>query len=558
MPQEILVGIVAVSVVLLILALGIIFLVVLQQRKLFVVQQKNLETLTESEERYRRLVKYSPFPMAVFIHGTIVYVNDAGARLLGVLSPEDLMDKPILDFVNQNFYEQTKQKLKAILEVRKDIAEMEDKLVRRDGQVIDVEITAIPIIYDKRAAIQILVRDITERKRQEAELIAAKERAEQSDKLKDAFIANISHEIRTPLNVILGYSTLITTELYDRIRPEETAFFDSIERGGQRLMRTVEHILNISSIQVGTFQLRPELLDVNARVEKLVQDLSSFATEKGLALRAVLDDTECDILADRYSIDQALTNLIDNAVKFTHEGEVIVRVFRQDQRVCIEVKDTGIGISAEYLPKVFNVFSQEVTGYTRPFEGLGLGLALTKRYVEMNNGSVTVKSRKGQGTTFTLRFMATETEKKKFKTPELASVQSPRIPNYTTREGVKTILVVEDDEQTQEYMRVLFNKDYNVVTASSGNEAWDIVGSSEVDLILMDLSLRGNEDGLQLTVRIRNGNRNPNVPIIVVTAHAFPEDREKSLQAGCDMYFSKPFQIEDLKNSIRSFIGSGG
>jgi PAS domain S-box-containing protein len=538
------------------MVITIVMIIVIQQRRLFGVQQKNLEALTESEQRYRRLVNFSPFPMAVLIEGRFKYVNDAGAILFGVLSPEDLIDKPIADFGRTAFYEHAKDRIQQFLNSPRDMAFLEEKFVRNDGQIIDIEVTAIPIMYDGKDAVQVVIRDITERKRSESELIAAKERAEQSDRLKDAFIANISHEIRTPLNVILGYSALIMTEMSDRVTQDEQTFFESIERGGQRLMRTVEHILNISSIQAGTFELHPERFDVNMRVEKLVQDLHSIATEKGLTLETINEYPGAAIIADRYCLDQALTNLIDNALKFTNRGGVAVRVYRQDRRVCVEVKDTGIGISAEYLPKVFNVFSQEIIGYTRPFEGLGLGLALTKRYVEFNQGSITVKSRKGQGTTFTLRFLSaavaegTQTELPLHHEEALpAGVRSD-----VDRSRARTILVVEDDEQTQEYMRVLLKKEYSIRIATSGTEAWEILSQNGIDLILMDLSLRGEEDGLHLTRRIRESLTFHTIPIIAITAHAFPDDKQKSLAAGCNAYLSKPFQIDELHEMMRELL----
>jgi PAS domain S-box-containing protein len=554
--SDIVLAVVAAIAVILMLTTGIIVIIVIQQRRLFNIQQRNLDALAESEQRYRRLVNFSPFPMAVLIAGCFKYVNDAGAKLFGVLSPEELIDKPIADFGKTAFYEHAKDRIQQFLNDPRDMAFIEEKFVRNDGQIIDIEVTAIPITYDGMDAVQVVIRDITERKRSESELIAAKERAEQSDRLKDAFIANISHEIRTPLNVILGYSSLIMAEMADRVTADEQTFFESIERGGQRLMRTVEHILNISSIQAGTFELHPERLDVNMRVEKLVQDLRSIATEKGLQLETIDEYQGAIIIADRYCLDQALTNLIDNALKFTNRGGVTIRVYKQDRRVCIEVKDTGIGISAEYLPKVFNVFSQEIIGYTRPFEGLGLGLALTKRYVEFNQGSITVKSRKGQGTTFTLRFLsATVPETIQTELPLTHDEQVGRpSPSETDRPSARTILVVEDDEQTQEYMRVLLKKEFTIKIATSGTEAWDILSKNGIDLILMDLSLRGDEDGLHLTRRIRENLSFHTVPIIAITAHAFPDDKQKSLAAGCNRYLSKPFQIEELRALLQELL----
>jgi PAS domain S-box-containing protein len=548
------------TVALLSLAVGIIAIIIFQQRKMFAMQQKNLEQLAESEKRYRRLVKLSPFPMMVVIGDRVLYVNDAGIKLCNASSYEEVTARSIFEFVTTDFEHPEQDRMRALLGQDDEIYDVKGQLEKLDGQIIDIEVTAIPITYDDQDAKHIVIRDITQQERQKAELIAAKERAEQSDKLKDAFIANISHEIRTPLHIIIGYSNLITNELVGNLYPEMDNYFQAIRRGSQRLMRTVEHILNISSIQVGTFSVRPEEIHISDRVEELVQELKSLAQKKGIALNFTSECPAAILYADRYCIDQAVSNVVDNAIKFTKTGSVDVRVYCVDRRVCIEIKDTGIGMSPEYLPKVFSVFSQEASGYTRPFDGLGLGLSLTKKYVELNRGSITVKSRKGKGTTFTLQFLADVVEEtiiaEEERIPEHVPVEP--LPRSESDAGLFTVLFVEDDEETQEYMASLLAREYNLRIASTAAAAWAILESTRVDLVLMDLSLQGEEDGISLTRRIRRDERYSGMPIIAVTAHAFPKDRIQSLEAGCNAYFSKPFQIEELKRSMESFLRGDG
>ncbi|MCB2203433.1 response regulator [bacterium] len=544
------------TVALLSLAVGIIAIIIFQQRKMFALQQKNLEQLAESEKRYRRLVKLSPFPMMVVIGDRVVYVNDAGIKLCNATNEDEVYARSIFDYVVTDFEHPEQDRMRGLLSQDDEIYDIKGQLEKLDGQIIDIELTAIPITYDEKDAKHIVLRDITQQERQKAELIAAKERAEQSDKLKDAFIANISHEIRTPLHIIIGYSNLITNELVGNLYPEMDSYFQAIRRGSQRLMRTVEHILNISSIQVGTFSVRPEEIRLSDRVEELVQELKSLAQKKGLALNYSTECPAAILYADRYCIDQAVSNVVDNAIKFTKTGSVDVRVYCVDRRVCIEIKDTGIGMSPEYLPKVFSVFSQEASGYTRPFDGLGLGLSLTKRYVELNRGSITVKSRKGKGTTFTLQFLADMVEETVIVDEEPIPEQMPVEPlvRPESEKGLFTVLFVEDDEETQEYMASLLAREYSLRIASTAAAAWTILESTRIDLVLMDLSLQGDEDGISLTRRIRRDERFGNIPIIAVTAHAFPKDRIQSLEAGCNAYFSKPFQIEELKRSMESFL----
>lgn len=548
------------TVVLLTLALGIIAVIILQQRRVFGLQRRNLEHVKESEQRYRRLVQLSPFPLIVTVDDLIVFVNEASLRLFDAPHENDLLGRSILDFVMTDFEKRDDDRIKLILQQREEILDVKGQMEKLDGQIIDIGITAIPITYGEKEGRHIVIRDITQQERQKAELISAKERAEQSDKLKDAFIANISHEIRTPLHIIIGYSNLITNELVGQTHPEMDSYFQAIRRGSQRLMRTVEHILNISSIQVGTFTVQAEEIHVSSRIEELVLEMKSLAHKKGLLVNFTTECPAAILFADRYCLDQAVTNIIDNAIKFTRKGHVDVRVYCQDRRVCIEIADTGIGMAPEYLPKVFSVFSQEASGYTRPFDGLGLGLSLTKKYVELNRGSITVKSRKGKGSVFTLQFIGERFEE--VLSPQLEEFDdSMQIEPYETAsdtEGLRSVLFVEDDEETQEYMASQLAKEYNLRIASTAAQAWNIIESTTIDLVLMDLSLQGEEDGISLTKRIRRDERFGDTPIIAVTAHAFPKDRIQSLEAGCNAYFSKPFQVEELKKSMVSLLSGSG
>lgn len=250
-----------------------------------------------------------------------------------------------------------------------------------------------------------IILDITERKTAELALSAAKDRAERSERLKDAFIANISHEIRTPLNIILGYTEIIS-HVYQPSGDEEFGeCVESIRRGGARLMRTVDMILNFSRLQVGEYSLNVTDVSLTHIMRKLARDFKSFADEKGITLTLSDECLEATIRADEYCIVQALSNVLDNAIKFTSRGGVQLRVF-QDAKgsVCVSCTDSGIGIAEEYLPSLFTRYSQEEIGFTRSYDGLGLGMALVKEYLRLNNAGIAVESRKGVGTTFTMNF----------------------------------------------------------------------------------------------------------------------------------------------------------
>jgi len=247
--------------------------------------------------------------------------------------------------------------------------------------------------------------EISDRKRVEKKLIGALEKAESSDQLKSEFLAQMSHEIRTPINTILSFTSLIRDELEFKIDEDLSYSFLSIANAGRRIIRTIDLLLNMSEIQTGSFDFKPRKLDLKNDVfGYLLDEYQILAKEKGLDFSIIYADEPINIYADEYATQQIFANLIDNAIKYTPNGEVVISYSNSIEKVTVKISDTGIGISEEYLPHLFEQFSQEDRGYTRKFEGNGLGLALVKNYCEMNNAEISVSSDKGKGTTFTISF----------------------------------------------------------------------------------------------------------------------------------------------------------
>ncbi|MBE0645255.1 MAG: CHASE domain-containing protein [Bacteroidetes bacterium] len=249
-----------------------------------------------------------------------------------------------------------------------------------------------------------LRHEVEARKRTEADLITARDKAQHSDRLKDAFIATMSHEIRTPLHVILGYVDLLHNPDDQSVSEEHAMYTQSMKSAGRRLMRSVEELLHISSLRAGTFKVDPEDFDLVESTRAVVREFREAAKERGLSLVLKSTLSKACIYADRYSLEQAITNLVDNAIKYTETGEVEIFLQGEGNDCTLRVKDTGIGISDEYIRHVFDVFSQEKIGYNRPYDGLGLGLSLTRQFVELNSGKIDVRSEKGKGSEFTLSF----------------------------------------------------------------------------------------------------------------------------------------------------------
>ncbi len=240
------------------------------------------------------------------------------------------------------------------------------------------------------------------------ELIKQKEIAEKLikvDKLKDNFLAQVSHEIRTPINSILSFTSLIESEFKANIDDDLKFGLDSIHSSGRRIIRTIDLLLNFSEIQSGTYIPSKTVLDLYPDILKpIFAEYKPLANKKGLVLKLAQNSKHYLIKGDNYAMTQIFANLIENAIKYTETGTIEILPYERGNTICIDVKDTGIGISKEFLPDLFNPFRQETEGYTRRFEGNGLGLALVKKYCEMNDGIISVVSEKGKGTTFTVTF----------------------------------------------------------------------------------------------------------------------------------------------------------
>lgn len=252
---------------------------------------------------------------------------------------------------------------------------------------------------------QVYGRDITELALKENQLKSALDKAEESKKLKEFFLAQISHEIRSPLNVIVGYSDLISDELKGTNRDDLSNILRSIKNNSKRLYRTFDLLLNMSQLQTGRYEIRIEKVDLLSILNTIYVEYKSMAEEKGLNL--VLNNTleeNVIVFCDHYSISQAFNNIIDNAIKYTQGGSIEIKLYRDDGNLCIDIVDTGKGMSKDFIDQLFTPFTQEEMGYTRRFDGTGLGLAIVKNFIELNDANIKVTSEKERGTKFTVIF----------------------------------------------------------------------------------------------------------------------------------------------------------
>lgn len=362
------------------------------------------EKLQKSEESFKYLFKHNPLSMWIYDINSwkFLEVNDAAVSKYGY-TKEEFFSMTLVelrpDEEKERLIENLRKKRVSVTET----GEWKHKL--KNGEVIDVLIISHQIEFKNTDAVLVVAIDITDRKKAQTELLFAKEKAEAANKLKSEFLAQMSHEIRTPVNVILSFSNLIKDTIDPYLDQDMKEGFNAIEHASTRLIRTIDSILNMAQIQTGAFEINPEVISLYDDILLILhKEFLPFAQSKNLIFSIEVNCNSSLIEGDSYSISQLFANLIDNAIKYTDKGEVKINLQCSQENVFVEITDTGVGISEGFLPYIFLAFSQEETGYTRRFEGSGLGLALVKSYCDMNKAKIDVKSKKNIGTTFTVSF----------------------------------------------------------------------------------------------------------------------------------------------------------
>ena len=380
-----------------------------------------------------------------------------------------------------------------------------------------------------------------------AELIVAKNKAEESDTLKSAFLANMSHEIRTPLNAIIGFSKLIKDMKLASDNAEQ--YVEIIESSGQQLLTIINDILDISKIEADQIALSLEYIKIDPILQGIYQQFKKLSELKNLDLILVADNSQLMIstMTDEFRLRQIICNLLNNAIKFTKEGSITFGYSLNDDIISFYVKDTGIGISPENQSLIFNPFRQVETKITRNLGGNGLGLSISKALVEKLGGSISVISVPGEGSTFT------------FTIPYLRYANTNNHPVEESEQEVvrnwdkHIILVVEDEVYNFKYIEeLLSHTKIKILHARDGKEAVDLVKAyPEISLVLMDIKMPVM-DGYEATRQIRQ--LRPKLPVVAQTAYAYSSEKEYALKVGFDNYLSKPFRRELFIEIIASYL----
>ncbi len=512
------------------------------------------QALKDSEERFKQLSNLTFEGVLIHDKGLAIDLNLSFARIFGY-EREELLGKNVIDLIVPKKYHEI------IFEnIAKDYAQPYEVLgTKKEGQIFPIEIESKRIKIDNNKTVRVTaIRDITERKKTQRQLIAAKEKAEESDRLKSTFLATMSHELRTPLNAIIGFSDIID----ENVPIEEIiSFSKTINSSGNHLLSIVEDLFDITLIESGESRILKSdesLHSILNDVYKIIETEQQKTNKDNLNLSLIIppEGKDLTINTDSSKLKQILINLLKNALKFTDKGHVYYgyNIEKDQGKLMLKfyVEDTGIGIPKNKRELIFDVFRQLEDSNTRIYGGTGIGLSISKKLTELLGGKIWLKSKENEGTIF--YFTIPLGEQIVIDEKEIKSVTKTKTKEKD-KQKAKTVLIVEDVEASYEFLKIVLEKlEINTLWAKDGKESIKLCKeNTDIDLVLMDINMPVM-NGFEATQRIKKFR--PNLPIIAQTAYAIVGDRQKSLDAGCDDYISKPIKQEELIGKIYRLLSS--
>lgn len=518
------------------------------------------EALRESEDRFRTVAETASDAIIMIDEASkIIFINPAAETIFGY-AVEEMRGKPLTMLMPEYLRHIHRQSLDRYVNTgEKHISWRSVELpgLHKSGQEIPLELSFGEFIREGRHFFTGIARDISKRKQLEQAIRVRAEELAEANRIKDEFLATLSHEMRTPLTSILGWAHLLQAgTLNDET---STRALEAIQRNAKSQAQLIEDLLDVSRVITGKLRLEVRPTNLASVIEAAVDAVRPAAEAKGLQLTATLDHSVI-VSADPDRLQQVIWNLLSNSIKFTGaHGRIEIEFERADAHAQIIVRDTGVGISPDFLPHVFERFRQADSTSTRFYGGLGLGLALVRHLVEMHGGTVQALSPgQGMGSTFMVTLPIIASTPTTRRAPALSSADDPLLAD-TDGHQLKglCVLIVDDEEDARDLIKtVLVGCGAEVSVAGSSPEAIAAIKHKRPDVLVCDIGMPG-EDGYALIERVRalGDKRGGKTPAVALTAYAREEDRRRALAAGFQVHLSKPIQPSELVAVVASVAG---
>lgn len=535
------------------LLLSIMALLMLGAFILLKLEQKNLSKLRyqlklaeDSDQFSRSLLQDLPVGLVLMrLDGKIVELNTAYANLIGK-TPEEIRQLDYWEITPKGYAEAEQEQMQKLLKIGR-FGPFEKEYIHKSGHLVPVRIQGLIIEQNGERFIWESVEDITLQKRSEETLRQAKQLAESANLSKSQFIANMSHELRTPLNAIIGYSEMLKEDADDLELPKFVEDLHKILGSARHLLGLINDVLDISKIEAGKMEIYNEIFDVDSMLEEVISTVQPLMTKNHCILVTEFEVGLGKIYSDLTKVRQMLLNLLSNSAKFTNEGKVTLSIYRQIEEnndwLVIKVSDEGIGMTSEQLKKLFQPFVQADASTTRKYGGTGLGLVITKRFVEMLRGTIQVESKFGHGSTFTIRLPA--------HLPEILPLEEKiKTIVEATPEEQQIVLVIDDDQNVREMLQNYIHKlGYRVALAANGDEGLRLARKLKPAAITLDAVMPGM-DGWMVLSALKTDPQLAKIPVIMATMF---EEENEGYSLGATDYLIKPISQEQLRLTLSKY-----
>ncbi len=504
------------------------------------------EALGASELKFRTLLANAPVGVTVMNYkGEIIIANANTEKMFGY-APGELLGQNMGILIPETLRERHQALCAAYRSYPKsrEVGEGHDLLgLHRDGETFPIKVGLSTVKVNGELLVMNFITDITERIEVMKALKDAKEEAEQASYAKSEFLSRMSHELRTPMNAILGFAQLLQMEI---LEPEQQESVTDILRAGRHLLALINEVLDISRIEAGKMAISLEPVAIGGIITEVLELLAPLAVKHQVTLSPFSLEHDCYVLADSQRLKQVMLNLLSNAIKYNRErGSVTLSCQASEDRLKIMVTDTGIGIPLEQQDKVFNPF-ERLGQEAGNIEGAGMGLALSRKFVELMEGEMGLESEPGQGSTFWLTLARTQGTAEQIK----VETEQPRDLIHTRP---STILYIEDNLENLRLIERFFTRwpEVKLLAAMQGKLGLDLACEHLPDLILLDLHLPDLQ-GTEVLEQLKTSSQTRNIPVIILSADANPEEIERNRQAGALAYLTKPLKLQTLNELLNA------